>query len=147
MSMRPVSRRPARFALAAAASLTLLGTVVLTGPAASAATPTCSDSTVVSGPQGDVVVPSTASGNTTCNMVRGDNSQAVLQLQATLNVCYGKNLVEDGDFGGNTYTALRQVQAAIGGLTVDGQYGPHTRNAMHFMEAESDGIHIHCYPY
>lgn len=141
-----MSMGTARFALTVVASLALAGAAVLTGGAASAATPTCSESTVVDAPGDLIVVPSTAGGSTTCNMVRGDNSQAVLQLQATMNVCYGKSLAEDGDFGGNTYTALRQVQATIG-TTVDGQYGPHTRDKMKFMQAESDGIHIHCFLY
>ena len=98
------------------------------------ATPTCNTSGIDFGPDGSVIIEipvfSSSSGETSnCNMVRGTHSVAVLQLQESLNACYGKGLAEDSDFGGLTQTALRQVQAAEH-ITADGQYGPQTRDHM-----------------
>jgi peptidoglycan hydrolase-like protein with peptidoglycan-binding domain len=38
-------------------------------------------------------------------------------------------LVQDGDFGGNTEKALKQVQGYVR-ITADGKYGPVTRKSM-----------------
>ncbi|MGK5441971.1 peptidoglycan-binding domain-containing protein [Micromonospora sp. URMC 105] len=110
--------------------------LALSAPAAAApgvgvfATPTCNTTYVYNMRR----VPS-AGTNITCNMVRGNVSDAVGQLQHTLNVCYGKSLATDGVFGGGTQTALKQVQSAIG-VSADGVYGPNTRNAMKFIHAD-----------
>ncbi|KFG71708.1 hypothetical protein FM21_12995 [Streptomyces mutabilis] len=72
---------------------------------------------------------STGATSRTCYLNRGDNNQGVRQLQTTLNECYGRNLVEDGDFGPATETALRYAQDRAG-TTVDGSYGPNTRKAI-----------------
>ncbi|MFV2088877.1 peptidoglycan-binding domain-containing protein [Micromonospora sp. LOL_021] len=64
-------------------------------------------------------------------MAQGAYSSAVRQLQLSLNHCYGESLVVDSDFGPATAAALRRAQA-IEGITVDGIYGPQTRNAIRF---------------
>jgi hypothetical protein len=90
------------------------------------ATPTCN--TVVN--WFDHAVPAwSVTGTVDCNMVRGTNSAAVRQLQRSMNTCYQKQLVLDGDFGGRTEAALIDVQRRSG-TTPDGQYGPNTRKAM-----------------
>jgi len=70
-----------------------------------------------------------ASNTVNCNMVRGDNSPGVGQLQQSMNLCYQEHLARDNDFGGNTEAALRRTQTRAG-TTSDGQYGPNTRKAM-----------------
>ena len=71
----------------------------------------------------------TPSGTVDCNMVRGTNSEAVRQLQRSMNICYHEQLKEDGDFGGLTQQALIRTQRTAG-TPADGQYGPNTRKAM-----------------
>jgi hypothetical protein len=83
------------------------------------------------------LVPAASNGSVTCNMVRGNFSEGVRRLQDTMNDCYRTALtrvgvyplVIDGDFGGNTERALREVQR-VAGTAADGQYGPNTRRAM-----------------
>jgi peptidoglycan hydrolase-like protein with peptidoglycan-binding domain len=67
-----------------------------------------------------------------CILEKGNSSSAVSRLQNHLNSCYGKGLAVDGVFGNGTYTALIQVQRAIG-ATADGVYGPGTRSKMAFF--------------
>jgi peptidoglycan hydrolase-like protein with peptidoglycan-binding domain len=91
-------------------------------------------------------VPS-ANGNVNCNMVRGTNSPAVAQLQRSMNVCYlrpaGRTLlVVDGDFGGNTRSALIFVQGQAG-TAPDGEYGPNTRKAMRHESNEVPNTCVH----
>jgi hypothetical protein len=71
----------------------------------------------------------TSSGTVDCNMVRGDVSGAVAQLQRSMNVCYHEHLVTDGSFGRLTFEALVRTQTTAG-TPHDGQYGPNTRKAM-----------------
>lgn len=72
---------------------------------------------------------------------------AVLYLQDSLNACYGKGLVPDGDFGTATRTALREVQTEEN-VGVDGVYGPTTRNAMNWLSRnEATGNNVGCKPY
>jgi hypothetical protein len=97
------------------------------------ATPTCNTSNIDGrADQVAVEVPwfsSSSLETDSCNMVRGTHSEAVRQLQRSLNTCYHKGLAEDADFGGHTETALRQVQTAEH-IRSDGQYGPQTRDNM-----------------
>jgi hypothetical protein len=58
-------------------------------------------------------------------MKRGDNNKAVFALQDAIVHCYTITIDVDGDFGTNTYNALRTVQGRIG-AGVDGEYGPET---------------------
>lgn len=103
-----------------------VGLVVGTAGEAVAATPTCNGVASYAG----AWVPYYDGTNTVnCNMVQGNVSQGVRQLQTTLNKCYGENLVEDGDFGSLTKAALIRAQQRAG-TTADGIYGPNTRKAI-----------------
>jgi peptidoglycan hydrolase-like protein with peptidoglycan-binding domain len=125
----------------AAASILLLAGATLAqtavaGPA-SAATPTCTKTVTYQ----NAWVPAASNGSVTCLMSRGANSDAVRQLQDSLNDCYAARfesedralwpLVQDGDFGGNTEKALKRVQTFVR-ISSDGKYGPQTRaNMLH----------------
>jgi hypothetical protein len=131
-----VARRAVTVALMAAG---FAGVQLVSAGAAAAdpitvlATPTCSTSVTYQG----ALVPAASNGSVTCNMVRGNFSEGVRRLQDTMNDCYRTALtrvgvyplVIDGDFGGNTERALREVQR-VAGTAADGQYGPNTRRAM-----------------
>ncbi|MEU0530620.1 peptidoglycan-binding domain-containing protein [Amycolatopsis tolypomycina] len=107
----------------------LAGMLVNAAPA-SAADPQCT--TYVSNSEG--LLPSTRSGVTNCWMLRGNNSDGVWALQVSLTYCYGLYVGPngpDGDFGGNTYNALKTVQR-YHGITADGGYGRQTRSVMYF---------------
>ncbi|GAB2821614.1 peptidoglycan-binding protein [Streptomyces sp. NPDC005774] len=95
------------------------------GPA-SAATPTCDSAGTYAGAWVPIY---RATPSATCNMVRGNNSVGVRQLQTTLNKCYKAGLIEDGDFGTATRNALINAQRAAG-TPADGEYGPNTRKAI-----------------
>jgi len=103
---------------------------------ASAATPTCNGvGDAWTGDAGPIKIPSYNSGGTqnlSCNMVKGNVSSAVANLQTELNKCFadkiGTQLKVDGNFGTNTYNALKKAQAAAL-TTADGVYGPNTRHA------------------
>jgi hypothetical protein len=120
-------------AVAALFSGAMLAQTALAG-SASAVTPTCNSTNWSY--QG-AWVPATSSGNVNCNMVRGNYSDGVRQLQDSMNDCYASQLraigvfplVQDGDFGGNTRRALIKVQQTAG-TAADGEYGPNTRRAM-----------------
>jgi hypothetical protein len=61
--------------------------------------------------------------------------EAIKQIQWTLNFCYRKALVIDGEYGRKTKEAVSQVQTYLNdtygaGLAVDGWAGPMTRKAM-----------------
>ena len=123
----------------AAASLVVLAGVAATQMAvassASAATPTCTKTVTYQG----AYLPAASNGSVICLMSRGADSDAVRQLQDSMNDCYASRLettdralwpiVQDGDFGANTEKALRLVQAYVR-TTVDGKYGPQTRLKM-----------------
>ncbi|MGW0218821.1 peptidoglycan-binding domain-containing protein [Micromonospora chokoriensis] len=64
-----------------------------------------------------------------CTMGYGAYGNAVRELQTNLNTCYRKGLTVDGDFGGKTRDALKSVQSALG-IASDGVYGPQTARAM-----------------
>lgn len=96
---------------------------------ASAATPNCTTggqwSSTNSG-VGFVTAPLNSSRTTAkCALERGANNSAVRALQSSIVKCYGINIAIDGDFGGNTFNALKTVQGRIG-AGVDGEYGPQT---------------------
>lgn len=74
----------------------------------------------------------------------GHNNVAVLELQKSLNFCYGGDdakvqrlfpkISEDSSYGNQTAGAVRQVQRYYG-LSVDGYAGPNTRKTMaHFAD-------------
>jgi peptidoglycan hydrolase-like protein with peptidoglycan-binding domain len=130
---------------AALVVLTSTAAAVFAFSAPALAAPVCTESRAVRG----LWVPSTSSGNLDCVMGRGANSQAVAQLQATINECYLEPRREpllgvDGDFGGRTETALKRVQGWIG-TDRDGVYGKNTRNRMKFIDTEA--FPLRCHPY
>ena len=84
----------------------------------------------------------TPSGTVDCNMVRGDHSPAVEQLQRSMNTCYHEHLVTDGDFGLLTFQALVRTQGKAG-TSADGQYGPNTRKAMRHESNDVPGTCVH----
>ncbi|WP_323377109.1 peptidoglycan-binding domain-containing protein [Streptomyces smaragdinus] len=110
----------------------ILGTFSIAGSQALAATPTCNGvGDAWTGAVGPIKIPSYNSGGTqnlSCNMVKGNVSSAVRNLQTELNKCFGAQLAVDGNFGTNTYNALKRAQSAAG-TTADGVYGPNTRHA------------------
>jgi peptidoglycan hydrolase-like protein with peptidoglycan-binding domain len=108
----------------------MLAGVLVNAAPASAATPQCTTYTYIA----EGLLPSTSSGVTNCWMLRGNNSDGVWALQLSLNYCYGLYVGPngpDGDFGGNTYNALKAVQA-YHGIKQDGGYGPQTRSVMYY---------------
>jgi hypothetical protein len=60
---------------------------------------------------------------------KGEFSQRVRAIQSMLNVLIGSQLKIDGDFGNNTFNAVRDYQASRG-LTVDGVVGINTTNSL-----------------
>jgi murein L,D-transpeptidase YcbB/YkuD len=64
-----------------------------------------------------------------CYLEQGTSGNGVVTLQNSLKQCYGKSITVDGQFGPATYNALLQVQRQVG-VTIDGVYGPGTGKAM-----------------
>jgi peptidoglycan hydrolase-like protein with peptidoglycan-binding domain len=93
-------------------------------------------------------------GNLNCILSRGNQSAAVSNLQAHLNLCYWRGstmsghrsvlanrLSTDGIFGDRTRDAVAAVQNHHDGLDVDGSYGPQTRGKM-FFAADNGGAGV-----
>jgi peptidoglycan hydrolase-like protein with peptidoglycan-binding domain len=116
-----------RFGIALIPVVVCAGVLAVSLPGqAAAATPTCDWVAAYAG----AWVPENLAANTVgCNMVQGDHSAGVKQLQHTMNVCYREHLAEDSDFGPATLAALIRTQNKVG-TPADGQYGPNTRRAM-----------------
>ncbi|HVQ90780.1 MAG TPA: peptidoglycan-binding domain-containing protein [Mycobacteriales bacterium] len=112
-------------ALLAAAALALPISLIQAGPAS--AVPQCTIDLVWQ----NAYVPGEDSGSFSpnCQMGQGAVSNAVRELQFTLNQCYQKNLATDGNFGPATRSALISVQRAAG-ASADGVYGPQTARAI-----------------
>jgi peptidoglycan hydrolase-like protein with peptidoglycan-binding domain len=131
------------------------GLVVSTGTA-SAAAPACVKMVPRGVPSGTIEVPAASNGHQTCLIQRGSaNRGAVFGLQRTMVKCYGglrmaspyqnekiQGLSADGDFGPRTEAALKAVQA-YARVTVDGSYGPVTRDHMRFISTNGRN----CYAY
>jgi len=113
----------------AAAVLGFAGLAVATAPPAAAYDGWCnsyvSKAKTISGTSYTAYIPSYGS-STNCYMSSGAQSTAVAMLQRSLNVCYGKSLVVDGEFGTNTRTALAGAQRAEQ-ISDDGAYGTESR--------------------
>jgi peptidoglycan hydrolase-like protein with peptidoglycan-binding domain len=60
---------------------------------------------------------------------KGEFSQRVRAIQSMLNVLIGSQLKIDGNFGDNTFNAVRQYQSSRG-LTADGIVGINTTNSL-----------------
>jgi hypothetical protein len=116
-----------KLAVMAAAVICGVAAVALPATPAFASTPQCNIAIVWQ----NRFVPGNDDGPFTpsCIMGRGAVSNAVSQLQSSLNQCYGKSLTVDRIFGSLTETALRQVQAAVN-ANPDGVYGPETARKM-----------------
>lgn len=78
----------------------------------------------------DAAIPSTSnnSGNFNCIDGIGNSGAAVRQIQTSLNHCYGQNLTVDGQYGTLTSNAMKVAQGRLG-VPKDGTYGPQTRGA------------------
>ncbi|MDI6104965.1 peptidoglycan-binding domain-containing protein [Actinoplanes sp. NEAU-A12] len=126
--MRKSSRRVrtvVRAGLFAAAS-------VLVGPSPAYATSTCTTSLYIA-TEGRKPhdAPALSNGSVNCQLKRNNRGEAVRAPQNAMQMCYEKRIEADRIFGGDTETALRSVQRAIG-VADDGIYGPNTRRAMKF---------------
>ena len=81
-----------------------------------------------SGDEHGVFVPVVLSTtNYNCFLATGSDNNGVWALQRTLNQCYQRGLSTDGVFGTATYNALKYAQGRAG-ATIDGVYGPETRD-------------------
>ncbi|MEN3361576.1 MAG: hypothetical protein V7637_5558 [Mycobacteriales bacterium] len=112
-------------ALLAAAALAVPLGLIPAGPAS--AVPTC----VIDLDWQNAFVPGedTGSFSPNCEMGQGAVSNAVAELQSTLNQCYHKSLSVDRNFGPLTRSTLIAVQRSLG-ISADGIYGPQTARAM-----------------
>jgi len=128
-----------------AAAAIAAGGLIGLGAAPASATSPCDSWLEVKSLTGNgyLEMPGLSSGSTYCHLQRGNSSRAVTILQETFNRCYaddlgldlghggGVHIGVDGNFGPETETAMRRVQA-YHGISADGVYGPNTRNAMVF---------------
>jgi murein L,D-transpeptidase YcbB/YkuD len=78
-----------------------------------------------------------------CYLESGLNNGAVQLLQRSLNLCYGRGLTVDGSFGPATKSALQYAQAQHG-ITADGIWGPITRKTVKL--ASTDARNCRAYP-
>ncbi|NUT36951.1 MAG: peptidoglycan-binding protein [Hamadaea sp.] len=119
--------------------LTLVAATAVASPAA-AAYPACNNQVVVKS-KGDIIshdppvtttiqtqLPS-ASGNIDCVIGLNAHNWSVVVLQLALNACHQAGLTVDGIYGPMTRNAVLWIQG-YWGLTKDGIYGPKTRNVM-----------------
>ncbi|GAB3805398.1 peptidoglycan-binding domain-containing protein [Micromonospora zhanjiangensis] len=140
-------RRLLRLGLAVALAVPTAGAALTVGTPAHAALPHCNGagvytSTWSGAPGATAWIPAYVTGsiNFNCLLTRGDHNSGVGELQRTLQGIYGQNLGPNGvdnDFGGYTRTALRNVQAALG-ISVDGEYGPQSRDHICWRWTGSD---------
>ncbi len=123
---------------AMATALVVLAAAVLTvlAPGSASAAPDCTSFTSYSTVGGFMRVPTIGreTGAYNCELGRGNFSDAVRVLQASLNRCFWQNIAVDGDFGPNTQQAVRNAQMMMNSwhdpdIAVDGRYGPQTRRA------------------
>ncbi|MDR2929483.1 MAG: peptidoglycan-binding protein [Propionibacteriaceae bacterium] len=81
-------------------------------------------------------------------MWAGARGEAVKALQAAMTYCGSRPLNDgtpDGIWGPKTTAALREAQR-VGRVTVDGEYGPQTHNAMSWSATlASRGGHPDCH--
>ncbi|NUT03799.1 MAG: hypothetical protein HOV76_09990 [Hamadaea sp.] len=132
--------------LTVAALITATGGVAVAQPA-EAALPHCNGagvyiSTWWGAPGATAWIPAyvTSTFDFNCLLNRGDHNSGVGELQRKLSGIYGQYLGPtgvDNDFGGYTLTALRNVQSAPG-ISVDGEYGPQSRDHICWRWTGSD---------
>lgn len=99
------------------------------------ATPTCN---IVVNWSNAAVPAWSGNGSVECNMVTGCVSEAVRQLQRSMNTCHREHLDTDGNFGKLTREAVIRRQRDAG-ITRDGVYGPNTRKNMRHEGNEVPG--------
>jgi peptidoglycan hydrolase-like protein with peptidoglycan-binding domain len=118
-----------------AAMLCAVPVVIVSGGAAHASTPACTDWAGYvwgSNSNGNIIVRTPSSEDYSPNCVMSTSNiynQGAYALQIALVECYGKKIDEDGYFGASTKSALKAVQKSVG-VTVDGVYGPQTGKAI-----------------
>jgi hypothetical protein len=96
----------------------------------------CSTSTQAPEKDGFVEWPSTPSQDPNCLLATGDSNLAVGKLQDALNKCYNDTLTVDGQYGPATRQAVIDFQN-FKKIPADGIYGPQSFGAMLFPEYES----------
>jgi hypothetical protein len=122
--------------LAAAAILSLAGSLTVAAVPASAATRTlasadiCNGTSLLAGSDGSVIrVPTLTNGSFgyECNLLPSDVAGLVPveRLQIDLDNCYHAGLAVDGEYGPDTTAAVMKVQAEEH-VPQDGDYGPVT---------------------
>ena len=110
--------------------------VTLAAAAPASAQASCTGSSGYTDVKGFGVLVPTIGNNThqdNCELGLGNDSQAVVALQETLDGCYGQHLAVDGDYGPLTQAAVEVAQRDAH-VTVDGIYGPQTRNAINWWD-------------
>jgi len=126
----------------------LMGGGFAAAPAATAATAPCTRAVTlynkVTDPTSYKYVPYAAANTSSCYLDRGMSNSGVTALQKNLNSCYGYKLATDGVYGELTESAVVAVQKRVG-VKADGDYGPHTRDAMKWANYSlSTGARISC---
>ena len=71
-----------------------------------------------------------------CLMGVGNQSVAVQYLQDNLDLCYNRNIADDGIFGPQTRAALQYAQR-VERIPDDGVYGPQTRDHLHWWDPDN----------
>jgi hypothetical protein len=141
-----------RIASTLAAIVAAAPIVAIAGSPAQAALPYCNTISTVKSTNGinEILYPgykllpfdTNVAPTLSCDMARinedptSQERQAIIQIQKTLKLCYGKSITVDGLYGNGTRQAVREVQQSLG-LTVDGWAGPNTRGAMLHMQQGS----------
>ncbi len=120
-------------ALIAAAGFT---GIMLTSASTAGAAVSCTGYSAFKGAGGNYMLIPTVGSATfkdNCELGVGNDSNAVLILQETLNSCYGAHLALDSDYGPLTKAAVEHAQSVVG-VTVDGIYGPVTRDHIKWLD-------------
>jgi peptidoglycan hydrolase-like protein with peptidoglycan-binding domain len=127
-----------------AAAMVLVTASGITGITLASALPasaqaSCTGSSAYTNAGGHLVFVPTIGSDThrdNCDLGLGNDSNAVFWLQTTLNNCYGQHLALDSDFGPATQAAVKVAQRAAH-ITVDGVYGPQTRDHIKWGDTSS----------
>ncbi|MBZ6283196.1 peptidoglycan-binding domain-containing protein [Streptomyces olivaceus] len=129
-----------------APALAVTGLAVTATSAEAASYPTCNSAKkkYISATRFVVQPYYTGTGSRNCEMSLGAQSSGVTRLQFAFNDCYNgrANIAEDGRYGTETRNAVRYIQEQTdGAAAVDGVYGPQTRKAMYWgVYIEGQGL-------
>ncbi len=150
-----IGQRARTFVTAAALVVTVVPVTAVVFATPAAAEPSCTgNSTLVrNGLRFTLPTLGNGTGNVACQLSRGNQSAAVQNLQAHLNLCYwsgstmsghrsvlSTRLAADGIFGDRTHAAVVAVQR-YHEIGVDGIYGPQTRRTILFA-ADNGGAGV-----